>query len=179
MDFYLERLANAIAGAIASLDAHTLLWHPEAKWNTAEILEHLYLTYTGTIRGFQRCLEAGNPLARTPSLRHRMRTFLVLGIGHMPKGRKAPKNALPRGISPELVLTDILAKISEMDAVIRQAEAKYGARTPVLDHPILGPLRAREWRKFHWVHGRHHLNQIRKLRRRAAQCPPQVADRSH
>jgi len=179
MDFYLERLTNGIASATESLDAHTLLWHPEAKWSTAEILEHLYLTYTGTIRGFQRCLEAGNPPARTPSLRDRMRTFLVLGIGHMPKGRKAPKNALPRGISAELVLTDILAKISEMDAVIRQAEAKYGARTPVLDHPILGPLRAREWRKFHWVHGRHHLNQIRKLRRRAAQFPPQVTDPSH
>ncbi|MGZ4836286.1 MAG: DUF1569 domain-containing protein [Terriglobales bacterium] len=31
-----------------------------------------------------------------------------------------------------------------------------------MDHPFLGPLTADEWRKFHWVHGRHHTRQIRE-----------------
>jgi len=31
-----------------------------------------------------------------------------------------------------------------------------------MDHLFLGPLTANEWRKFHWVHGRHHARQIRE-----------------
>jgi hypothetical protein len=33
-----------------------------------------------------------------------------------------------------------------------------------LDHPILGPLTGGQWRKFHLVHGLHHVKQIRRLR---------------
>jgi hypothetical protein len=55
-------------------------------------------------------------------------------------------------------------KIAAMDAIIAQAEEKYGKRTRLLDHPILGPLQGREWRKFHWVHGLHHVKQMRALR---------------
>jgi hypothetical protein len=29
-----------------------------------------------------------------------------------------------------------------------------------LDHPFIGPLTADQWRKFHWVHGRHHIRQM-------------------
>lgn len=179
MDFYLERLTQAITSATESLDRDTWSWRPEAKWSAGEIFEHLYLTYTGTIKGFERCLEAGKPLARTPSLADRMRTLVVVGIGHMPEGRKAPRHAAPRGTPRAQVIAGIFAKISEMDAIISQAEAKYGVGTRVLDHPIIGPLRGWEWRKFHWIHGRHHLRQISELRRRAAQFAPQVADDSH
>jgi hypothetical protein len=54
-----------------------------------------------------------------------------------------------------------------MDEVIGQCEARFGKRTRVLDHPVLGPLTARQWRKFHWVHGRHHVKQIQKLRQQS------------
>jgi hypothetical protein len=37
----------------------------------------------------------------------------------------------------------------------------------VLDHLILGPLTAAQWRKFHWIHGRHHVKQILRLREQA------------
>jgi ribosomal protein S6E (S10) len=179
MDFYLEQLTKGITSATESLDQDTWSWHPEGKWSAGEIFEHLFLTYTGTIKGFARCLEAGKPLARTPTLADRIRTLVVVGIGYMPGGRKAPKHAAPRGTPREQVIAQVFAKIFEMDAIISQAEAKYGFGTRVLDHPILGPLRGWEWRKFHWVHGRHHLRQICELRRRAAQFAPQGADDSH
>jgi hypothetical protein len=44
-------------------------------------------------------------------------------------------------------------------------EAKFGSRIKVLDHPILGPLSIDQWRRFHLVHGLHHVKQIRRLRR--------------
>ena len=86
-----------------------------------------------------------------------------MGIGHLPEGRTAPRNATPRELLPEQVLVEVVEKIGVMDGVIARAEEKYGQRTRLLDHPILGPLQGREWRKFHWVHGQHHIT-MRALR---------------
>jgi hypothetical protein len=44
------------------------------------------------------------------------------------------------------------------------AEDKTPRRVPLLDHLILGPLRATEWRKLHLVHGQRHLKQLLRLR---------------
>jgi hypothetical protein len=164
MDAYLQRLQEAIASATRDMSAEDLQRHPEGKWSTAEVLEHLYLTYTGTTKAFERCLQAGEPQARTPMLMDRMRAFVVTGLGHLPEGRKSPKHALPRGMAVEEVVRDIGPRISAMDDQIAQCEARFGKRTRVLDHPILGPLTGRQWRKFHWVHGQHHLKQIHNLR---------------
>jgi len=164
MDAYLKRLRAAIASATDGMTSEDLIRHPQGKWSTAEILEHLYLTYTGTVKGFERCLDAGKPLARPPVLRDRMRTFVVTGLGHMPQGRKAPERTQPRGMLADEVAREIGPRVSAMEQLIAQCETRYGKRTRLLDHPILGPLTARQWRKFHWVHGRHHLKQIHKLR---------------
>jgi hypothetical protein len=47
-----------------------------------------------------------------------------------------------------------------MDKIIAQCEELFGPRQKVLDHPVMGPLTASQWRKFHWIHGRHHIAQI-------------------
>jgi Protein of unknown function (DUF1569) len=163
MDAYLERLQQAITSATHGMSAEDLQRHPEGKWCTAEVLEHLFLTYDGTVKGFERVLREGKPLARTPFLKDRMRTLVVIGLGHMPEGRKAPDRALPRGMPADELMREIGPRLSAMDQVITQCEGSFGKRTRVLDHPILGPLTARQWRKFHWVHGQHHLKQIQKL----------------
>jgi hypothetical protein len=167
MDAYLKRLQDAIQSATDGMTAEELRRHPEGKWCTAEILEHLYLTYTGTTKAFERCLQAGQPQVRARGFKDRLRTTVVIGLGHMPEGRKSPKHALPRGMAPEEVAGGIGLRIFAMDAAIAQCETRYGKRTLVLDHPVLGPLTARQWRKFHWVHGRHHVKQIQNLRRQS------------
>jgi Protein of unknown function (DUF1569) len=164
MNAYLERLREAITSATAGMTAEDLMRHPEGKWSTAEVLEHLYLTYTGTTKAFERCLQAGKPLARAPLLKDRVRTFVVTGLGHLPNGRSAPERTQPRGMPANEVAREIGPRISAMEELIARCEARFGKRTRVLDHPILGPLTARQWRKFHWIHGCHHLKQIRKLR---------------
>jgi hypothetical protein len=126
MDFYLQRLQDAIAGATEGLNAKALALHLEGKWCVAEIMEHLYLTYTGTIKGFERCLEAGHPLARSITLRDRVRSFVVVRLSYLPAGRKAPKNTVPRGMLPEQVRAEVKAKIFAMDAIITRAEEKFG-----------------------------------------------------
>jgi DinB superfamily len=174
MDSRLEKLQQTVSDAIAGMSAEELSWHPPGKWCAAEVLEHLYLTYTGTIKGFRRVLEAGKPLATSATLRQRTRTFVVVGLGYMPQGRKSPPTAQPRGLPAATVQAEIGAKIAEMDEVIGWCEAGLCAEKsrkraivdlPILDHPILGPLTARQWCKFHLVHGMHHVKQIRQLRK--------------
>ena len=164
MDAYLQRLQDGVASAILDMTAEDLHRHPKGKWSAAQVLEHLYLTYTGTVKGCERCLQAGKPLARAPMMMDRVRAFVVTGLGYLPEGRKAPDRTQPRGMAVEELVREIGLRIRDMDDLIAQSEARFGKRTPVLDHPFLGPLTARQWRKFHWVHGRHHLKQIRKLR---------------
>jgi Protein of unknown function (DUF1569) len=164
MDSRLEELKRAVQSAAEGLSSEQLTWHPPGKWCAAEILEHLYLTYTGTIKGFAKVLEAGKPLATRASVMHRMRTIVVVRFLHMPEGRKAPVNTRPKGLPGVNVRSEVGTKIMEMDAIIAQCEARFGPSRRLLDHPILGPLTASEWRTFHFVHGRHHVKQILRLR---------------
>ena len=162
MDHRLKKLQQEIAAAIAGLAAEQLSWHPPGKWCAGEVLEHLYLTYTGTVKGFSRVEEAGKSQATTATWKHRGRTWVVLGLSYLPPGREAPPVARPRGVPVEKVLAEIVPKIGEMDEIISRCEQKLG-RGKLLDHPILGPLSGAQWRKFHLVHGLHHVAQIRRL----------------
>jgi hypothetical protein len=95
----------------------------------------------------------------------RVLTSVVVRLGHIPTGLKAPAIVQPKGLpSAEQVRNEIGGKMVAMDAIIAQCEARFGGRVHVLDHPILGPLSAAQWRKLHVVHGQHHLKQLVRLR---------------
>ncbi len=159
-----ERLREQIGSAIAGLSPQELSWSPPGKWCAAEVLEHLYLTYTGTVKGLGKVVEGGKPLAAHPTWRQRARALIVVGFGYFPSGREAPPGGRPRGVPAEKVLAEIGPKIAELDEIIGRCEEKFGRRTNLLDHPMLGPLTASQWRKFHLFHGLHHVKQIRRLR---------------
>jgi DinB superfamily len=165
MDVRLDRLRRDLDSAVAGMSVEQLTWHPPGKWCACEVLEHLYLTYTGTIKGFEKVIASGKPLASRPSVAHRMQTLVVVGLGHMPAGREAPAMTRPKGLAAEKVRDELGAKIAAMDALISQCEGRFGQRVRLLDHPILGPLSASQWRKLHVVHGRHHTKQLLWLRK--------------
>lgn len=160
----LQELHQAIASAIEGMSPEHMTRHPEGKWSVAQILEHLSLSYGGTTKGFERCLQAGHPVATVPSFKSRVAASVVTTFGYLPEGRKAPSYTEPCGVPSEAVRTLIGQQIAAMDDVIAKCEELYGKRTRLLDHPILGPLTAQQWRKFHLVHGKHHLKQIKRLR---------------
>jgi hypothetical protein len=164
MDSRLEDLKQALDSAVEGMSSERLNWHPPDKWCAAEVLEHLYLTYTGTIKGFEKVMQAGKPLATRALLVHHARRLVVVGWGYMPTGRKSPATAQPRGLPVEMVRNELGTKLVAMDAIIAECEARFGRRVDLLDHPILGPLTAQQWRKFHLVHGWHHQKQLLRLR---------------
>ncbi|HEX8813886.1 MAG TPA: DUF1569 domain-containing protein [Terriglobales bacterium] len=163
MDSYLQRLHTSVTSAANGMTPTQLNQRREGKWSVAEILEHLYNSYTGTIKGMDRCLATGKPQGRARTIKERAQVFLVIEAGYFPSGRKAPEISLPRGLAPDEVVKQIGAKILAMDEAITRCEARYGRRALILTHPILGPLTARQWRKLHWLHGQHHLKQITGL----------------
>jgi hypothetical protein len=164
VDPHLQKLRQEIESAVAGLSPEQLSWHEAEKWCSAEILEHLYLTYTGTTKGFGRVLAGDKPLASKASWKNRAQAMVVVGFGYLPEGRKSPPHASPRGIPAEKVKAEIISAIGAMDEVMDRCAAKFGAGAKVLDHPFLGPFSVNQWRKFHLVHGRHHVKQIRRLR---------------
>jgi hypothetical protein len=164
MDSRLDKLKQSLESAVEGMSSEQLSWHLPGKWSAAEVLEHLYLTYTETIKGFERVMKRGRPLASRASMAQRVLTFVVVGLGHMPAGRKAPAFVQPKGLPAEQVRNEIGEKITAMDAIIAQCEARFGGQVKLLDHPILGPLTATEVRKLHLVHGRHHQKQLLRLR---------------
>lgn len=162
MDSYLERLRRELEDATAGATTASLGQAPPGKWDGIQILEHLFLTYKNTNKGIARCLEQGAPLATRATFRHRVATLTVVNLSYLPAGRKAPERTRPRGMSADEVLQAIFPEIQRMQSGLEDCELRFGARTKILDHPILGPLTAEQWRKFHWVHGRHHARQIRR-----------------
>jgi hypothetical protein len=162
MEPYLKRLSAELEAAIGGVTDEAMQKAPAGKWNSAQILEHLYLSYRGTNKGIAKCLDAGKPLATAATLKHRLSALLVTGIGYFPKGVKSPEVAVPRGMAHEQVQQTIFEEIQKMAAGLDECERRFGAQTKILDHPIMGPLSVNQWRKLHWLHGRHHARQIRE-----------------
>lgn len=158
----LERLRHELQNAIANMSDAPLERSLVGKWSAAQVLEHLYLTYQGTNRGLAKCLEKGTPLVTHVTLKQRIGRMVVINLGHMPGGAKSPERAVPRGIPTDEVRSAIFGEILKMEAGFNDCERRFGSATEILDHPFLGPLTAWQWRRFHWVHGRHHARQIRE-----------------
>jgi len=160
----LQHIQQAIDHAVRGMSSQQLAWHQNGKWSAAAILEHLSLTYSGTAKSLQRCLKAGQPSITAANWRQRVAGFVVTGLRYMPGGRQAPAMVLPKGAAPETVLVDVQRNLAAADDAISRCEAQFGASSKIANHPILGPLTAEQWRIFHLVHGRHHMEQITRIR---------------
>jgi hypothetical protein len=137
--------------------------HPEGKWDTTAILEHLALTYGSTARVMEKCMREGRPLATSANVSHRAAQFVVLALNFIPTGRKAPKQVVPAGMAPNEVRELIFGNLEKMDLALAQCEQRFGGKVNIADHPVLGPIPISGWRKFHILHTRHHMKQIEAL----------------
>ena len=167
MDSRLQSALALIDEATNGMNDEQLSWHPEGKWSSANVLEHLSIAFSGTAKGMSRILAAGKPDCRASTPKDVLQVLLVVKLGYFPEGRKAPAGVVPKGISTQEAMRGIREKLKAVDVAITQCEQTFG-NVKILTHPILGPLTACEWRKFHFIHTRHHMKQVRRLRMMAA-----------
>jgi len=160
----LDQLGREITEAMGGMALEEWSRHPDGKWCAAEILEHLNLSYVGTAKNLERCLASGHTVASADRGSKRWQRLAVTRLGIFPDGRKSPERVLPRGLPVEQVKGEILKNLTRMQNAIADCEARFGSKLAIADHPVLGPLTAKEWRGFHLTHGRHHLKQILRLK---------------
>lgn len=134
------------------------------KWSAAEVVEHLQRAYSGTAKGFERCLEKQAPLATVQTFTQKLASFVLITLGYFPPGREAPKHVVPTGeLDLQAVLDAVRRDLARLDAAAIKARAQFGG-VKIVDHPRLGALTIDEWMKFHLVHTRHHEQHIRARR---------------
>jgi DinB superfamily len=165
MERWLDRLRREIEEATRGLSEAEWSRAPEGRWNSAQILEHLGRTYGSTAKMLEKSLAAsdasgGPPPLRSATPRERLIQFLVVRLGRFPSGRKSPEFLLPEGQAGPEALRRTLGGLERMRTALDAAEKCWGGRQPVAAHFVLGPMRVEQWRKFHYVHGHHHVLQI-------------------
>jgi hypothetical protein len=170
-----KQIHDGIANSIEGLSEAQMREHPEGKWDTAAILEHLALTYASTARLMKKCLKEQRCLVTSPSFKQRVAKSLVLTLSYIPSGRKAPDRVAPAGISGKEAREMLFANLQEMDAAFAECEKRFGSKAKVADHMVLGPIPISGWRKFHVLHTRHHIKQIDALAKTYARPKSNVA----
>jgi hypothetical protein len=80
---------------------------------------------------------------------------------YYPRGREAPAATVPTGRRFLELRAVIEPHLLVLDQRLKQAALAFGTRTPVVNHPFLGPCSVADWRLFHRWHTRHHLEQVR------------------
>ncbi len=168
----LDAALRSIEKEIADLSLSDLERHLPGKWSAAQILEHLALTFEGTRRNLQKCLDTGTRRATRAGVRQRAAVLVVVELGWFPSGVEAPAAVRPKGLASSEVKATLRRNLVAMDEVMRECEARFGSRCKIADHPLLGPLSLRPWRRFHSAHVRHHLKQIRDRARGEGQGRP-------
>lgn len=156
----------AIRSATEGMPDHEMTWHPQGKWSTAEILEHLTLAYSRTAERMRPLLERELPIFPSRTLIQWVGGIFTLRLGVIPVARKAPEALHPVGMTAAEVRTRIEESLSQMDQVIDRCEQRFGCNKRVMAHPFLGALSTSEWRKFHRVHTLHHMKQVQMLRQK-------------
>ena len=140
--------------------------HPE-KWTIQQIVEHLISTYRGSTPAIKARVDKRSGTQAKVTFRQRLSQFLTIGMGQFPSGREAPESVSPGQPSTlrsgDELASKVTAELVRLDGVAAEGERLFGKRRAVT-HIVLGPLSIQQWRRFHLIHGRHHLKQIMAIR---------------
>jgi hypothetical protein len=166
----LQEVYQSYARALADKPAEWCRLHPggdHRHWSAQDLVEHLVLVCRSTCGVLETRLERGRPTRARRTLSQRMLQMVILSFGHMPRGAPAPPFARPGQISwPPMngnQLFEILRQeMDQMDHLLEVCRQRFGIE-PAATHFRLGPMRADQWRRFHAIHFRHHLEQLHRI----------------
>lgn len=161
---HLDRCLALILDATAGVTDEGAAKRAGDRWSVGEIVEHLQRSYSGTAKGFERCLEKNTSLATRATFKQSLQAFALINLGYFPEGRQAPKHIIPTGVvALPSVIESVKKDLAWLDETAARTREALG-RGRMLDHPILGALSVDQWLQFHLVHTQHHEKQIRARR---------------
>lgn len=162
----LQSALEDITASTGDLSDAQMAWHPPEKWSPAGILEHLARAFAGTAYIMRRALDQDQPKARPDTWKERLSAFIVVRIGYFPSDRIAPEPTRPTGLPPSEARSQVRRALADLDGAAARCGERFGERTKVSNHPILGAFDVRQWRRFHRIHTRHHMKQIVNMKTR-------------
>lgn len=180
MHAVLERVVCQIAEQVQGLDVETAQLHPQGlayKWSAQQVVEHLVLSYRMTGADLETRLQKGHAPRKQQRTRLQwLLQMMLLSFGVLPSGvpalaeTKPVKGKFARMNGRQLV--DCLRQeLERMDSLLDQCRRTFGMERVAI-HPWLGSLRVDQLRRFHVVHGIHHVAQLRSTV--AAVKPPSI-----
>ncbi len=135
----------------------------QGRWCAQQVMEHLMLSYELTSAELSKQMKSG----RIPRNRRNVLEFLLrvqtIGLGHMPSGIPAIRALRPTDYVAEsgaAVAARFLEKAEEMDVLLVSCRKTFGIQA-CGEHPFFGVMRVDEWRRYHAVHAKHHMSQLR------------------
>jgi hypothetical protein len=161
---WLDRSLEALDAGTRSLTPAQLAFQPYGSWSTAEVLEHLSVSYTSTVQKLRQAATGDLPPIRQVTLKDRMGALVAIDLGVIPRDQQAPDSTRPKGLESQEALHQARAALAALDELLIACVQRHGERARIAEHSALGPLTARQWARFHWVHTRNHLKQIARLR---------------
>lgn len=173
MHAVLEGTALEIARLLDGVDARSSGLHPDGnghRWSIQQVIEHLALTSQFTAKVLEARLAKGRITRRQErTALQRVLQLMVLSFAYLPQGAPDLEETIPaEGIFAPMTgweLGRLLHReMDAMDIVLDRCRRKFGMER-VAVHPIYGPLRVDQWRRFHAVHTAYHLQQIQRLRK--------------
>jgi Protein of unknown function (DUF1569) len=170
MHAVLERVVSQISSEVLGLDAETTQLHPNGldnKWSAQQVVEHLVLGYRLTSNALENRLNKGRPSRNQRTYLQWSLQLMVLSFGKLPRGVPALEETMPvaggfSAMDGQQLGELTRREIDAMDTMFDRCRQKFGMER-VAVHPFLGPLRVDQWRRFHVVHGMHHLVQLRSI----------------
>lgn len=158
----LERLEPMVLHPLHGVPSE--VWHraPAGKWSAAQIVHHLALSVDGAAGALQHRAAEDAAQGRRSKPHQAVMRNLVLGLGRMPPGLRTAFPSVPDDHpDPELVVAQFRMGVERLRAMDETWPEERKLGTYAL-HPVLGDLNYPEWVRFHFLHCRHHANQIRE-----------------
>jgi hypothetical protein len=136
-------------------------WHraPRGRWTIAQIVQHLAVGVDLVAGAFTALAESG-AMKRRRRPHETVLRHLVLGIGRIPGGLRAPSRTKPDDKpNPELAAAQFRMGVERLKELSSELNEERQLSLFVR-HPMLGDLNFPEWARFHYLHCREHAGQI-------------------
>ncbi len=172
MHAVLEKVAAKIEGELDGLDVTCSQEHPNGNhraWNIHQIVEHLALNCRFTAATLEQRLAKGQ-ITRKQERTALQRTLevMVLSFAYVPEGTPALEETAPgEGFFPPMSGRELgrmlCAEMDATDAVLNRCRHRFGMER-VAVHPIFGPLRVDQWRRWIALESGSYLRQMQRVR---------------